>query len=185
MRITTGAFRGRVIDTVRDLSVRPATDRVRQTLFNMLSARMALEGAKVLDLFAGSGILGIEALSRGAARVTFVEISPRPAELLESALKNLGCLASADLRMMDAMDFLAVNREAYDLVFADPPYAFNLTSTIPRRVFSGGTVVPGGYLLIEHENTLSFEDTPEYRAGPRKRFGRTAVTFFQQRISPP
>ena len=73
MRVTTGKFKGRTLRTVQDLSVRPATDRVRQTIFNVLAHRMVLDGCRVLDLFAGSGSLGIEALSRGAAHATFVE----------------------------------------------------------------------------------------------------------------
>ena len=86
MRITTGRFKGRTVQTVRDLSVRPAMDRARQTIFNIVSARMELDGISVLDLFAGSGSLGLEALSRGAGRAVFVEASREATRLLQATI---------------------------------------------------------------------------------------------------
>ena len=178
MRVIAGQYRGRTLHTVRDLSVRPATDRVKQTLFDMLANRLQLEGADVLDLFAGSGALGIEAISRGAARATFVEHQDDAVLFLEQNLRTLGCEGSGAIYEMDAMTFLRTHRESYDLVFADPPYEFGQTQEIPPTVFDGGFVRPGGYLLIEHQQGLTFTDGDGYTAGPRKKFGRTVVTFF-------
>lgn len=124
MRILTGAYKGRVLRTVKGLSVRPATGRVRQTVFDILSHRGALEGSSVLDLFAGSGSLGIESVSRGAARVTFVESDPEAVRYLEQNIRMLGCDGNAEILTMDAMAYAGARRRAFDLVFADPPYRF-------------------------------------------------------------
>ena len=138
MRIITGLYKGRVLKTVRDLSVRPATERVRQTLFNMLANRIDFEGISVLDMFAGSGSLGFEALSRGAARVTFVEDSEEAAGFLEENARLLGCEDAVEILQMDAMGLLNARHGIYDLVFADPPYSYEHTGEIPRvcRIFS-------------------------------------------------
>jgi 16S rRNA (guanine966-N2)-methyltransferase len=184
MRIITGLYKGRVIKTVQDLSVRPATERVRQTLFNMLANRIDFEGIAVLDIFAGSGSLGFEALSRGAARVTFVEESEEAIGFLEENARALDCEDAVEILQMDAMGILAARHGSYDLVFADPPYAYEHTQKIPGLLFEHGMIRPGGYLLIEHSKELRFENTPLYAAGPEKKFGRTLVTFFQQPAKP-
>ena len=178
MRVISGIYRGRTLRTVRDLSVRPATDRVRQAVFDMLANRIEFEGARVLDLFAGSGSLGIEALSRGAAHATFVENAHEAAEFIELNLRTLGCADAALVLEIDAMGFVRPGNGPFDIVFADPPYAFARTAEIPGAVFSSGILRQRGYLLIEHAGDVSFGDAPDYRAGPVKRFGRTHVTFF-------
>lgn len=179
MRVITGLYKGRTIQTVRDLSVRPATDRVRVTIFNMLAHRMAFDGTRVLDLFAGSGSLGIEALSRGAAHATFVEQGGEAAEFLEENVRVLGCIAATEIVEMDAFSYLGIARGPFDLVFADPPYSFERTAELPGLVFGRGIVRPGGYLVMEHAHDLHFEGNPGWTAGPEKKFGRTLVTFFQ------
>lgn len=179
MRVITGLYRGRTIKTVEGYSVRPATDRVRQTIFNMLANRMQWEGTGVLDLFAGSGSLGLEALSRGAASAVFVEERPEAAAAIERTIREFGCTSSALVVCADAMTFLEEDSGSYDLIFADPPYAFAKTANIPQILFSRGMIKPGGYLLVEHARPLSFASNALYTAGPVKRFGRTIVTFFQ------
>jgi 16S rRNA (guanine966-N2)-methyltransferase len=178
MRVISGLYRGRTLRTVRDLSVRPATDRVRQTIFDMLTNRILFDGARVLDLFAGSGSLGIEALSRGAEHVTFVEESREAAEFIEENLRTLGCSDAALVLEADAMSFIRPGGEQFDLIFADPPYAFGRTADIPGLVFGCGILRPRGYLLIEHAPGAAFGPGPLFREGPVKRFGRTHVTFF-------
>ena len=178
MRVIAGLYKGRVLKTVKDLSVRPATDRVKQTIFDMLTHRLVFDGANVLDLFAGSGSLGIEALSRGANRVTFVESNNDAGSFIEKNLETLGCEDSAEVIAMDAMQYLRRAREQYDLIFADPPYEYDETATIPSIVFQDKVLKRHGYLLIEHASGLQFDDTPLYHAGPSRKFGRTIVTFF-------
>jgi 16S rRNA (guanine966-N2)-methyltransferase len=183
MRVITGTYRGRTINTVKGLSVRPATDRVRQTIYDILATRLQFDGARVLDLFAGSGSLGLEAISRGAAWVTFVDQDREAAACIRQNLQTLGCASSAEVVEMDAMSFVRLDRGPFELVFADPPYAFGESPDIPSLVFSGGLVRPGGFLVMEHGQRVQFRGTPEYHVGPEKRFGRTLVTFFQPIIT--
>ena len=178
MRVISGLYRGRVLKTVADLSVRPATDRVRQTVFDMLTNRIEFDGSRVLDLFAGSGSLGIEALSRGAAHATFVEHAQEAAAFIELNLRTLGCTDSSLVLETDAMSFIRPGAGAFDIIFADPPYGFGRTAEIPAAVSSSGMLRAGGYLLIEHAAGMSLEAAEGLRAGPVKRFGRTHVTFF-------
>lgn len=179
MRIIAGQYKGRTIGTVRDLSVRPATDRVRQTIFDVLMHRMDIGGCAVLDLFAGSGSLGLEALSRGAGRATFVETSEDAIAYLERNIRTLGCDALTEIIPLDAMMYLSRTQARFDLVFADPPYRFAQLATIPDIVFTRKVLAPEGFLLMEHTTDLHFESTATYRIGPEKKFGRTLVTFFQ------
>lgn len=179
MRVITGAYKGRILKTVGDLSVRPATDRVKQTLFDMLANRIEMDGAKVLDLFAGSGGLGIETLSRGATHATFVENDEDAARFIGQNIHMIGCEGQTSLVETDAFSFINRCTESFDLIFADPPYKFEETAQIPQMIFSRNMIAQHGYLLIEHTNELRFESTPLYAAGPEKRFGKTLVTFFR------
>jgi len=181
MRIITGLYKGRTLKTVPGLSVRPATERVRQTLFNMLVNRVDFDGVQVLDLFAGSGSLGFEALSRGARRVVFVERDSDALKYLEENATVLRCLDAVEIHSADAAQYIQSTSERFDLVFADPPYAYTGTASLPEWIFSRGMINDGGYLLIEHSSSLHFEDHPLYSPGPEKKFGRTLVTFFQRR----
>jgi 16S rRNA (guanine966-N2)-methyltransferase len=183
MRIIAGLYKGRVIKTVNDLSVRPATDRVKQTLFDILTNRITFNGARVLDLFAGSGNLGIEALSRGAQHVTFVEDNEVAAHYIEQNVRSLGCEEATEIHVTDALGFVSRCTTSYDLIFADPPYAFERMEEIPELLFKKHMLKPHGYLLVEHTKEHRFESTPLFLAGPEKRFGRTVVTFFARSMS--
>jgi 16S rRNA (guanine966-N2)-methyltransferase len=177
MRVIAGMYRGRQLRTVRGLSVRPATDRVKQTIFDLLMTRIDLQGARVLDLFAGSGSLGIEALSRGAGYALFVESNEQAATLIEENLSALGCLERSMVVVSDAM--YVRGEKPFDLVFADPPYAFASTTSIPAMIRRHGLLVPGGYLMIEHASDTRFDGTEGFSIGPARTFGRTHVTFFR------
>jgi 16S rRNA (guanine966-N2)-methyltransferase len=182
MRITTGRFGGRTIATAHTLDIRPATDRVRQTIYNILAHRIDLEGIAVLDLFAGSGSLGFEALSRGARHVTFVENNPEAVRYLEKNEQALGCQAHVTIIQADVMGYLQNSQGSFTVVFADPPYDFAETARIPTLIFEKNLVSPAGFLVIEHSTALRYEKTSMYTTGPEKKFGRTLVTFFQHRI---
>jgi 16S rRNA (guanine966-N2)-methyltransferase len=173
-------YKGRVLHTVKDLSVRPATDRVRQTIFNVLTHRMDLEGCRVLDLYAGSGSLGIEALSRGAAHATFIESNRQAVALLEENLRTLGCEDRSMVLSMDALLALDQMQKPFGLIFADPPYASTDTQGIPAMVFTRHLLRTPGFLVVEHPTSLQFTSTGLYAIGPVKRFGRTVVTFFSR-----
>lgn len=133
----------------------------------------------MLDLFAGSGSLGIEALSRGAAHATFVESNRDAVRCIERNLATLGCADRADVVEDDALWFVRGCRQQFDLIFADPPYAYEETRGIPDLVMQTRVLVPEGYLLIEHARHLKFTSTAMFTVGPQKTFGRTIVTFFR------
>jgi 16S rRNA (guanine966-N2)-methyltransferase len=117
LRIVAGDFKGRRLRAPRGLRTRPTADRVREALFSMLGQ---VTGARVLDLYAGSGALGLEALSRGAASAVFVERDPRAAAAIAANLDSVG--VEAEVRRQDALRFLARAQGGFDLVFCDPPY---------------------------------------------------------------
>ncbi len=143
MRVVAGAFKGRRLQAPRGRRTRPTADRVREALFSILGD---VSGANVLDLYAGSGALGIEALSRGAASAVFVERDARAAAAVRRNLEAVG--AEAEVRRQDALRFLAAaGKEAFDLVFVDPPYdsagrlAGPLTERLPAVLKEGALIV--------------------------------------------
>jgi 16S rRNA (guanine966-N2)-methyltransferase len=178
MRLISGELKGRTIRTTGSRQVRPATDRVRGALFNMLASRMHLEGIAVLDLFSGSGSLALEALSRGAGTAVCVECHRDALPYLEENIRTLGCETRAEVIATDAVRYLEETDRSFQLIFADPPYGHTATANIPERVFSRGILRRGGYLLIEHEPGVVFPALPLCTTGPEKRFGQTRVTFF-------
>ncbi len=179
MRVIAGTYKGRRLQTVADLSVRPATSRVKGSIFNILQNRVDWAGMRVLDLFAGSGSLGIEALSRGAQHVVFVENSKRAATYLEQNISLVDATAQCEIVVSDVFDYISRTREVFDLVFADPPYKFEILSRLPSLVFQSGVVSPDGYLIIEHPQELTFELGPLWQEAVVRKYGRTVVTFFE------
>ena len=145
MRVVAGTYRGRILRAPRGEQTRPTSDRVREALFSILTS---VEGAEVLDLFAGSGALGIEALSRGAARATFVDSAAAAIAAIRQNLEQLGLEAEV-LRMqaLRALSCTPVTERQYDLVFLDPPYRLasslgpELSTALPPVLAQGARVV--------------------------------------------
>lgn len=178
MRIITGKFKGRRLAEIEDRDIRPATDRVRGSIFNMLQNRLGLVGAIVLDLFAGTGSLGFEAISRGAAGVTFVDTNDGALEAIGENAARLQCEDAVEVVRMDSIAFARASDRRFDLIFADPPYAFEGTPEIPALIFSRHLLKKGGFLIIEHMRRTMFPASPAYLTAVRKDFGGTAVSFF-------
>ena len=145
LRIIGGRWRSRLVEFDAADGVRPTPDRVRQTLFDWLAP--VIEGARCLDLFAGSGALGFEALSRGAAHVTFVEQGAAQLEAIRAAAVRLAAQDRATVLQADAIAHLAGDRGRYDIVFLDPPYDGDLLSAALARV--GNVLLPGGRVYLE------------------------------------
>lgn len=178
MRIISGEYRGRTIVTVKDKSVRPAMDRVKATIFNMLQNRLNLVDAQVLDLFAGSGSLGFEALSRGAARAVFIDNNSEALDVIEANARTLGCEDRTLVISDDALRYAGRGNGSFDLIFADPPYRYEQILDLPSLIFRNGLLKTGGFLIIEHSKYSRFESTQEYRLAVQKQFGTTRVSFF-------
>jgi 16S rRNA (guanine966-N2)-methyltransferase len=152
LRIIAGTWRGRRLRFPAGPDIRPTPDRVRETLFNWLAPY--IRGARVLDLFAGSGALGLEALSRGAAQVTFVDTDPRVVAALRERLVEWDAASDcAELRRMDALRFVEARRPAeqppFNVVFLDPPFAAGLWQSIAARLEEGKWLAPGAFIYLE------------------------------------
>lgn len=145
LRIVGGRWRGMRIDFPAIEAIRPSPDRVRETLFNWLQARIV--GTRCLDLFAGSGALGIEALSRGAAAVTFVDREPQIGRHLTQTLERLGA-SGASVQVEDAARFLNRPPQPFDVVFLDPPFASALLQTAFTRL-PQGWLAPEAHVYVE------------------------------------
>jgi 16S rRNA (guanine966-N2)-methyltransferase len=146
LRIIGGEWRGRKIRFPPVAAIRPTPDRVRETLFNWLQG--VTPGSRCLDLYAGSGALGFEALSRGAREVVFVDLEPAVKRHLEQMLKLLGCDRGRVVQA-DALGFLALKGEPFDVIFLDPPFAEPVLPEVCRRIEAGGWLKPGGLVYIE------------------------------------
>ena len=146
LRIIGGAWRGRRIHFPPVAAIRPTPDRVRETLFNWL--QMDVAGSRCLDLYAGSGALGLEALSRGAGRVVFVEVDPGAARHLSQTLQDFQCDGGAVVTA-DVKRYLAGPAEPFDIVFLDPPYADCALAHICGLIEQGGWLRPGGLAYLE------------------------------------
>ncbi len=169
MRIVSGRWRGRVIKAPTDSRVRPTADRVREAWMSIV--QHDLPGARVLDLFAGSGALGLEALSRGAEHADFVELGRRSLAALGANIKALGAEELSTVHRGDAVRFVArLEVDAYDIAFADPPYGLGMALSVAER----WREVPFAALLaIEHSVR---EDIP---GDDRRVYGDTAITIMR------
>jgi 16S rRNA (guanine966-N2)-methyltransferase len=146
LRIIGGTWRGRKLRFPPSPEIRPTPDRVRETLFNWLTPRVV--GARCLDLFAGSGALGLESLSRGAAHVTFVERDSAAVRELRARLSEWGA-TGAQVEQGDALRFLGGTGGPYDIVFLDPPFDSDLLALAAGRLEQGSWLAPGALIYIE------------------------------------
>lgn len=174
MRIIAGKHRGRTLTTFSGEDVRPTADRVKESVFQILTPQ--LHGARVLDLFCGSGALGLECLSRGAKEVVFNDFSAQSLSLTEKNLRRAG-----ERGILMQRDFRACLTQAdgkFDLIFSDPPYREDYLSEILRLVKERALLNGGG--LVVHEGERS-EDAPEgWEKYDERRYGRTVVGFFKR-----
>jgi 16S rRNA (guanine(966)-N(2))-methyltransferase RsmD len=174
MRVIAGTARGIPLRAPRDAGTRPVTDRVKETLFGILGERVP--GARVLDLYAGSGALGIEALSRGAEHATLVERGREALAAIRHNLARTGLEAGASVQGGDVMRFLAAPGEArFDLVFLDPPYAERAILAPLERVVP--LLAPGGSVVVKHFWRTEVPVAAGLSVWRERRFGETALTF--------
>jgi 16S rRNA (guanine966-N2)-methyltransferase len=177
LRVIAGSAGGIRLDAPRDRSTRPITDRVKETLFAILGDRV-LE-ARVLDLYAGSGAIGIEALSRGGAHATFVERSGAAVELIRRNLARTHLEGLADVREMDVGRFLASPDpgDRYDLAFVDPPYEERAILAPLERL--GPMLAPGATVVVKAFWRTPIPAPGSLRPWRERRFGETTLTFLE------
>ncbi len=182
MRVIAGSAKGRRLRAGKGRAVRPTADKVKGALFNILASRFDLQSAGILDLFAGSGGLGIEALSRGAGHVTFVDESAAAIRVLRDNLR--ACRMEEAARVLSvpvprALAQLARQQVHFDGVLLDPPYGQGLVDQTLAAIAAHGLVRPGGWAMVEHH----VDETPAAAYGPlrltqARRYGKTALALF-------
>lgn len=180
MRVIAGTAKGIRLESPKGRAIRPTLDRVREALFSILAPR--LEGARFLDLFAGTGANGVEALSRGAAWCTFVDHAPVAMSTMARNLQAAKCLDRAERLRLELPGELSVLRgraAPYDIVFADPPYGFAQYAPLVTQVRDMALLVEGGVLVVEHASRAPITEAAEGLTCSREaRYGDTTLSFF-------
>jgi 16S rRNA (guanine(966)-N(2))-methyltransferase RsmD len=186
MRVIAGEAKGRRLKMLAREGIRPTSDRVKESLFDIIGYRAC--GARVLDLYAGTGNLGIEALSRGAAFALFVERASRAAALIRENLAQTGLVARAEVWQTDAQTALLSlrSRESFfDLIFLDPPYGYQFTGEVLGALARGRLMARGGLVIFEHhKKDRLLQGALDLLKVDERRFGDTVLTFFQQKAQP-
>lgn len=180
MRIVGGRWRGRPLASPRHEGLRPTSDRVREAVFNILvhGLGFSFEGAKVLDLFAGTGALGIEALSRGAAFCLFIDDSAEARGLIRTNIEALGLSGVTKVFRRDACDLgPAGNRGGFRLAFLDPPYGRGLGEKALAAAAEHGWLEPGALIVLEEDKDAVIELPPGFSLLDRRTWGSTQVVF--------
>lgn len=180
MRVVGGELRGRALATPRDHAIRPTTDRTREAVFNVLAHRFGdrLEGARVLDLFAGTGALGIEALSRGASYCVFIEESAEGRGLIRTNVESFGLTGRTKIFRRDATGLgEAGTMGPFGLVFADPPYGKGLGERALRSARAGGWLAAGTLCVVEESAAAPFDPGPGFSVLDERSYGETVIRF--------
>jgi 16S rRNA (guanine966-N2)-methyltransferase len=180
VRIISGQYKGRRLQSISGTAVRPTADQVREALFNILS--QIVSGSCVLDLFAGTGALGIEALSRGAQFAVFVDTASRPLTVLQKNLENFGLLAQSRIIRWDIsknLNCLKPFQNQFDLVFMDPPYQKGLVPVALANLMRAQCLAPGATIVAEHERDCDISSPyVSISVADQRRYGQTGLTFF-------
>ena len=178
MRIISGEWRGRPLDAPPGQTTRPTADRVRETLFSMLVSRLgSFEDLAVADLFAGSGALGLEALSRGAARATFVDRDSAAAATIRRNAERLGVLERVQILGGSALTL--PRADPFDLIFADPPYAPGSGSAAVAAISAADWLGPGGWMSVETDRRDALAPGP-YLVETQRDVGRARLTLLRR-----
>lgn len=178
MRIITGSARGKKLQSLEGERVRPTPDRVKEALFNII--QFDLEGRRVLDLFAGSGQLGLEALSRGAREAVFVDSSRDSVSVIEKNIEATGFEKQAKLVNSEAVSFLSRNPEPFDIAFLDPPYRTGLIQqALP---YTAAVMNHGGTIICEHPSDEELPLTAgEFMKVRSYRYGKILLTVYRHK----
>ena len=180
MRIISGSARGRKLKELQGTDTRPTTDKVKESMFNIV--QFDIEGRRVLDLFGGTGQLGLEALSRGAESCTFVDQRKEAAALIRENVKLTGFTDRARVVQGEALSFLAACRERYDVIFLDPPYDSPLLEQSLELLAEIDIVAGNGIIVCESGAEASLPELSDpYEKGREYRYGKIKLTLYHRR----
>ena len=177
MRVITGIYKGRHFDVPRSFKARPTTDFAKENIFNVINGYIDLDGAQALDLFAGTGSISLELLSRGCRPVVSVEMDRDHASFIRECMKKIGTEDNILIRG-DVFRFIKSAKQQFDIIFAGPPYALPELPTIPQLILERGLLREGGLLVFEHGKKNDFSSLPgfiEHRA-----YGSVNFSLFKQ-----
>ncbi|MEI7490242.1 MAG: RsmD family RNA methyltransferase [Bacteroidota bacterium] len=177
MRIVSGTYKGRKLHPPGNLPVRPTTDFAREALFNVLNNLIDYESTRVLDLFAGTGAISFEFISRGCKSVTSIDNHPRCVSYIHKTVLELKMMNLFPVKA-NAMTYAKQALGAWDLVFADPPYDLPQLPTLPELVLSDTLLVPGGLFILEHPKKYDFSKFPGFEQ--HRNYGEVNFSFFRK-----
>ncbi len=181
MRIIAGRFGGKKLVSPNDNSIRPTSDRVREALFNIIASRLNMDfsAIRVLDLFAGTGAFGLEAISRGASEAVFVDNGVKARSLIRSHIEMFALGARARLLRRNATSLGPLSRmDPFNLVFCDPPYGLHLGEQALVSAAEGGWIAPGALVLAEEKRRVEFPLPAQFLLLDQRDYGDTSVRFF-------
>ena len=183
MRIITGTLKGRRISVPPGATtVRPTSDRIKESIFSVIDVRKHISGSRVLDLFAGSGNLGFEAVSRGAEHVIYVESSREAVDHIDATANMFGVADKMHGICTTVEQYLHETPQPFDLVFSDPPYDYEGLESMPDTILENGWLKDDGWLILEHDKSHRFGEHPNCVFS--KPYGRTIVTIFARHPVP-
>lgn len=177
MRIIRGKFGRRRFDVPSNISARPTTDFARENIFNVIENLADIEDARCLDLFAGTGAITFEFISRGAAHVSAVEKAATQYNFIKKVAGILGVSSELSLVRGDALRFLAATSSPCDIVFADPPYDMPGFAEIPSKILSSKAVAPGSLVIVEHNSSHDFSVLPGFF--DKRQYGSVNFSLFR------
>ncbi len=176
MRIIGGKFKARRIEPPKNLKARPTTDFAKEGLFNLLDNRIDIEGIKVLELFSGSGSIGLEFVSRSASMVTGIELNYNHVSFINKTCIDLG-IDNYNIIKGDVFKYIGACSLQYDMIFADPPYDLKNLNDIPDLVFANSLLSQDGLFVLEHGRTNDFSEHPNFV--DHRNYGNVHFSFFR------
>ena len=177
MRIVSGILRGRIIQPPKNLRARPTTDFAKENLFNVIESHRDVEGADVLDLFAGTGSISYEFASRGAASVVSVEINAVHYDFIRRTARNFGLDRIHPIKA-NAFLYLKSCSKQFDLIFSDAPYDLEGSEEVIRLVLERDLLKPDGFLVFEHSKNINFSSDPHFWQS--RSYGSVQFSFFKK-----
>ncbi len=178
MRIISGKYKGKQISLPRTVRARPTTDIAKEGLFNILANQLSFEGLRVLDLYAGTGSIGLEFLSRGVSFVVMVEYDRFHVSAILGTIKKLG-IENVLVRNAEAIRFCKKGEGQYDLIFADPPFDTGHIEQIPDIVMQSTFLTEDGLFILEHSKNYNFDRHPDFMN--MRKYGAVCFSFFSKK----